>query len=383
MAVIITSGPPSYNKGAKPSKIPPKEVYPTHKFVEGHEIWVSVPRPDKLHLIGDLLPEHFGNPSEKDELGPLLMAALASGAVAKVLDTTFTGKIYFRVQIGVPPKEAPVFFELRKAPAHSPAAHQLIVQFNPARLGQEGVFELLDRLNKFTPHKLNVGKFLAGARVSRLDIAVDLVGLAVCDVIASVGPAGKEVHYLSDELETVSFHRKLKFDQSGQLSAKGKLNPLGELLVSVYDKRRQQIAMGEPPPFGNADVTRVELSKRRFGNKPFSITSLPNLKNPLGKIKVGLVQSAGPEGSWKWLRYIEARRGGGHEKAVEVNQLSLPTAKDFAQRYTEHPADVIAGKEIWAGWQQGIEATGLNYMIEAAEQLSAGVPLPIETDPCN
>ena len=376
MSVIVTIGSPSYNKGAPPAKTPPTKIYPTHKSIGEYEFWVSVPRPDKLHLIGDLLPEHFSSPPALDELGPGLMSALASGAIGKIVDTKFTGKFYPQVQITIPPEHAPVFFELKKSAAVSPAAHRLTMQLNPARLGQAGIFELLDRLSKFIPGKFHVGKFLASARISRLDVAVDIVGVAVTDLVISAGPSGKEVHYLGGELETINIHRKLKLDEAGQLSAKGKANPLGDLLISVYDKRRQQIAMGQVPPFGDANVTRVELSKRRFGNKTAFLSGLPQLKNPLAKVRVGLVQSAGPKGSWRWLQYVEARRGGGHQRAVSVNHLPQSTADEFAVRYGKHPADVIDGTKIWTGWHRGIEATGLHYMIEAADQLSMGVPLP-------
>jgi hypothetical protein len=61
-----------------------------------------------------------------------------------------------------------------------------------------------------------------------------------------------------------------------------------------------------------------------------------------------------------------------------VNNLASTVAADFSKRYENHPSDVIDPKTIWSGWQAGIESTGMNYIIEAAEQLSAGVPLPPE-----
>jgi hypothetical protein len=227
---------------------------------------------------------------------------------------------------------------------------------------------------------LKVGPFLAGAKISRVDVAVDGVGVFVPDLLATVPQPGKQALYKANDgtLETYAIHCKHKAESSGKLSQTAQLKPLGALLLKIYDKRSEQLAKGVKPPFGDAPVTRIEVSKRRFGNKPCSIKNLANLKNPLTGAKVGLVTSAHPSGGWQWLTYVEAVRACGPDRAAFVCGLSGLTRKHFEERFAKHPSDVLNPKEVWSHWNAALAATGLNYMIEAAEQLSAGVPLPFE-----
>ena len=384
MPVKLNKGPPTYNKGTAPAKMPSKDLYPTKLIFNGDEkVWVSVPQPDKLHLIGDVLPEQFGGGVELTALGPCIMAALASGKLGEVIHTQFTGQYYRQVQIAVGSSGARVFFELRIAPKLSFAAHRLVLHCNPARLGQDGMFDLLNGFQKAVGQSFNIGAFLSASRVTRLDIAVDVVGLSVPNLLATAANAGKRAQYYGGDgvLETVSIHRPQKKDQNGQLSEKAKAAPLGDLALMVYDKRRQQIAYGVSPPFGATNVSRVEVSKRRFGNKKCTLSSLRDLTNPFKGLKVGHVRSAGPKGSWEWLRYVEARRGAGPDQAAFVNNLSEVTKAKFAALYVDHPADVIDASSLWPLWTSGINISGLSYMIEAAEQLCPGVPPPHEAGP--
>ncbi len=382
MAIKIKIGSPTYNKPPAPDKQPSKTLYPTIlKIGKEHQAWVSVPQPDKLHLIGDVLPEHFAKTGfDIQNYGPSITEALASGLAGKVLHTRMQGTVYRQVQVEISPGTSPAFFQLEYATKGSPAVHSLEIQLNPKNLGEEGIFNLLTILHSVTAPSWKVGAFLATARVKRLDIAVDLIGLSVPDLIITAADHGKSVHYYGADgvLETVYLHKPHKFDPDGKLPKKAMKHPLGDVLVMVYDKTREQISKGLAPPFGPAPVTRVEVTKQRFGSVQFQLPKLRTMNNPLAGLKVGLVRSAGPPDSWMWLQYIEARRGGGPARAAHVLRLSPGEASTFEEHYAAHPSDVIKVKTAWKLWHVGIRETGLLYLIEAAEQKSEAVPFPAE-----
>jgi hypothetical protein len=371
MAVKVQVGLPAYNKSPLPAKEPPQALFPLKLNLHADRtVWVSLPQPDKLHLSGDLLPEHFKNVHlEVGSYAPSLMDALAAGQAGPVQHTKFYGQLYKSVQVGFGSAEEPVYFTVSKSSGTSPAAHRLQVQLNPRALSQEGVYELLARLHVATANTFKVGAFLAGCVISRLDVAVDVVGLSVPEILIGAGPAGKLSHYLGADgvLETVSLFKKPKGGKK-----------LGQLLVQAYDKRRERLQQGHEPPFNPAEVTRVEVSKSNFGPQKFQLQSLPTMVNPLAQIALGTVHQASPDGSTTWLRYVEARRGSGPARAAKVLHLSPQQAALYAACFSHPPPDVIDGKHIWQFWKTGLAATGTNYLIEAAAQMSAGVPHPAD-----
>jgi len=382
MAIKVTVGPPVYNKAPKPSKIPLPSLFPTKLLLpNGDQAFISIPIPDKLYFAGEVLPKHFSqNDLMIEEFAPSLMSALASGLVGDVKKTVKSGKTYRVVQLLVGPNAAPVWFELKNAAKGSKAVHRLIVQLNPNRMSEEGTFDLLHLLHHQTGLGFKVGEYLADARISRIDIAVDVLGVRVSDLLASVENAGKEVLYKGADgsLETMAIHRKQKVGGSGELSPTAQLRPLGDQLLKVYDKRRELISKNIPPPYGEAPLTRIEVSKRRFGNMPCKFVNLANLKNPFVRSKVGLIMSADPSRRWSWIQYVDAVRASGPDRAAFVCDLKSDTRKEFEMLLAQHPSDILDASEIWLHWEAALARAGLQYMIEAAEQLSAGVPLPLD-----
>jgi hypothetical protein len=389
MAVKIQIGLPTYNKPPAPDKIPPKSIYPDPPMdMEGTQVWISIPQPDKLHISGRLLPEHFSDsyqPEDTLEYGPMIMHCLASGQAGKVLHSRMykanTDDAYYgEVQLAIGQNNEPVFFKLGWYPKSKPPIRMLTIHANPRALGEEGVFELINRLHVVTQKRLRVGAFLASATISRLDVAVDVVGLAVPELMVSAVGEGKRVQFYAKggELETVNVHLAHNLGKDGKPPAKQKKSPLNDLLVKIYDKRAERINQGFPPPFGPAPVTRIEVEKDRFGNKTFGLQSLKAWKNPLIGIRVGRIRSAVGKPPVKWLEYAEARRGGGPQRAASICGFDASAAKAYEKIYQSHGSDVLDVKKIWQGWVAGINSTGLNYLIEAAEQKSSGVPYPPE-----
>ncbi len=106
MSVKFSFDTPTYNKTPTPDKIPSDKLYTSTLLVnQQQQAWVSLPQPDKLTLVGDVLPSQFSAAySDKpiDQLGPYIMSLLASGQMGKVVgNPKYTGEVYLNVQIAV------------------------------------------------------------------------------------------------------------------------------------------------------------------------------------------------------------------------------------------------------------------------------------------
>lgn len=381
MSVSVAFGLPAYNKAPTPNPLPPEPEFREAEPIDGSLVWISIPKPDKIHLNGPLFLNQF-KPSANfqiEELGQKLMSRLASSALEPPIATKYveTTGTYTRVQRCFGSAKAPVFFEIKYAKKDDPAKHRLHMQFNPTRLGEEGHFELLDFFQKALGDIFCVGEFLAEARLSRIDAALDLVGMHIDDLLVRSNAGGISNFVVSDEgdLQSISIHRKNKKHEDGSLTATGKSKPMGDLLVRAYDKRAERIARGHPPRFGQAHHIRVEAQKTRFGPKPQLLSSIFELNDPFKGIKLASIQKTGAGMGGQWIRYAHLRKIIGEAQARSICNLSEQDADRFEEAYWL--SEKIEGSEVnWIFWDDGIISTGLHYLVECAEQKSFGVPLP-------
>lgn len=290
MPVNIFVGPPTYNKAPSPPKGPSEKLFPFHNLIKDQSpYWVSLPLPDKLHLSVGLNPKHFSpgfKPAEAHDYGRMLMHALATGQAgpATVLQYLPAHMIHTKVQVQFGSDQVPVYFELKKTPKAHDGPHTLIIQMNPAKLGEDGVFDFLDRLHSGTQGRLLVGSMLADARISLLDVAIDIVGIRLFDLLVSSKLEKRREQICSastGDLETIMLHPGTTMVVQG---AGKKLRKSTARMVKAYDKRREQIASGVSPPYGDAPVSRVEVTKKRFGSKHTTLQTLPLLSNPFAGV---------------------------------------------------------------------------------------------------
>ncbi|WP_298127137.1 hypothetical protein [Brevundimonas sp.] len=339
-----------------------------------------------ISLVGSVRYEHFKSlppATELNELALLVTNTLSSAGATNPQVTI--GKTGFNKGSGVYRSVPWIFGEDASAINFSigqskdaDAAHWLRIEFNPRKLGPKGIFDLVDAIHDATGQRFLVGKFLSTCRVSRLDIAVDVVGLLVPELIVTAKGEAKRVHYYGSDgcLESLYLHKKTSTAKTSQ--AKPSSRKLGTQIARIYDRRREMIFSGKQPDFGPVPMTRIEVMKKHFGNKPFELLSLLHLKNPLKDIFVGLATSAAPENQWAWLEYVELRRGGGHDWACRLMSLSKKDEQAYADAYRKHPRDVLLTDAIWAHWKQGVQSTGLDFMMQAASAGSAGSSFALE-----
>ena len=373
MSVSVLVGPPAYNKTPSPAKTPEAGLYPNVIVTEdGQTIWVSVPQPDKLCLTVKLCPEHFkkGHKVEHPhDYGRMIMQALATGQLGAVKHSKYVAHAHLytslQVLIGKPPQ--PTYFNLTRTKKDSEGPHTLSIALNPRRLGVDGIWDLLEGLHKITGKRLFVGAMLADARVSRLDVAFDIVGLELSEMVVAIKKAGKRAHRsaVSGRLETIEVW-----------PATSKVGQSRDRMLILYDKRAERLAAGEEPPHSPAPVVRVEITKKRFGNAPMLLSSVGSLANPVAGLRVGRARASAKPATATFLRYVELRRV--HDAGGAGALLHMPASLvEQHESCLAHPAaDIIDGNKAWVHWNQGIIATGTDLLIDAAKQKSSGVPSP-------
>lgn len=375
MPIKWFTGSPASNKPPKPEPTPDQKKFPTLLNVAGRHVWVSHPIPDRLAVIGDLLPSQFpaGFGSKAiGEFASLVMMKLASGSLWPITQTKFSGSVYTTVVLRHPETGSAINFKTAKSKS-SDAVHSLRIEFNPTRLGYSATLDLLDGLNHVT-NGFKVGAFLSTAKVTRLDIAVDFLGVAVPELILSAKTQGKRAHYYGADglLESVYVHKAKPKIHPGAPPKTTLRAPLGSLIIKMYDKARERQAFGLPRPFGAAPMTRVEIERRRFGNKPFKVSDLPTLSNPFAVAKLAHWSAANPGVSpWEWLQYLECRKAGGPNWSAELLGLNAAEQSVFETALAKHPNTLLNPGVIWGSWPEGLEQSGLGLLVEAADHFSS------------
>jgi len=226
---------------------------------------------------------------------------------------------------------------------------------NPRKVGPAGLKTLIAILSD-PCGPFSIKPILQSARVTMLDVAVDIVGLQVSDLVIWSENVGKRQHYVgADEvLETVNLHRKAY-----------KSKPAGNVFLKAYDRRRERLDSGEKPPFGAGNVSRIEVTKRK--NSPNnSLADMCDFKDPFGKSRVGFVGDQMPI-SKDWLSYHGLRRTLTHAKAAQILGLTAQQEAAFIEAAKVPNNPIVAEGLNWVGWKEGLKKTGLLELIQAAE----------------
>lgn len=341
---------------------------------DGKKIWRSIPQPDRISFATVLTEEHFGGKAKTPLYDKAVVKGFAEGLAGGV--GTIAGKAVY-----VPPDQIPKAFKIpfgpREAQAHitlkssnkkdHPApCWTLRVEFNPRKLKPEGHAQLLETLALASPGPINVGAVLRDARISRLDVAVDLFSVRPEALLLTtkVTDTGKrqEIFGPDGRLETVYLYGPKK-KPTAPLKALRK--PFGALIVRVYDRNRERAAWGKPPPYPGGFVTRLEASVTRFGKQPY-LPSLLALPYPFKRVKVSLTADVLAKVNSGWLRYWSARQTFGPDVSIAATGLSLNAHKALEKAIKTNPSTLLLEGAVWAEWDAGLKSCGLDQLIDAA-----------------
>jgi hypothetical protein len=326
-------------------------------------VWVSVPVPDGLVIIIDILPAIFGPNAPSDltvaewvhHTGPYLKSEPFN---AHHIDSHYVPVMdkpnwYRFVTLGMGPRGSSVRFEFLKGTHKLPP--RLRISMNPRKLTPAGFKQLIkifaDPIGPFS-----IGPLVKSARVSRMDVAVDIVGLQTSEVLAFHPKQGKRSLYIGKDgvLETIYIHRTV-------LPSK----PSGNAMVRIYDRVRERIDNGKSPPFGPVTVTRVEVTKAP--KKPHnSLAKLLSINDPFKDLRVGYVGDQTLI-SAMWATYLALIRTMPHSAVEEIMDLTKESAATFAKATKVPNPSLVSKSTNWAGWKQGLKVTGLEMLINAGK----------------
>ena len=178
-------------------------VFPSHK-----EIWWSYPQPDRLTLRGFLKEEHFSDPTDKVPVdlkaGVLSFAKELSGYhSASAGKGAYLGKDdqkkLLEMTLSLGERGSGVHVQIEQKPSTSSKSIQfsMRLEMNPRKLGLAGCNHLqfvMQQAGDGGP--FNFGSYLAGAWVTRLDVAIDYSDLFPAELILTAEKSGKRVELL-------------------------------------------------------------------------------------------------------------------------------------------------------------------------------------------
>lgn len=353
-----------------PTPIPDPELYEEKILPDGRKVWISAPLPDKLVIVipiskwvyakhiaptlsvsafMEMFVEHVTNPPSMTEvLGPSKYAFNTGQWQTTIL---VFGKRDARVHVS------------RASEKNLGTVVRL--DLNPRKLGVSGC----KQLQKFLCAMFDKAEFLKSARVRRLDIAVDVVGLPVADIVVTHKDQVKRTMYIGGDgqLETVYLHKKpsktkLPKDPDGPEKPKLPNRPAGDVLVRIYDREKYAQTLSKPAAFGGAPVTRVELTRSRW--KDFRLEKLAGMADPLVKLRVGYVGSQiGQSSMNKWATYLAASRTLPHSAIVNMLALSADEADALEKALAVPNPDLVGSGENWLRWAEGLATTGLANLL--------------------
>ena len=209
-------------------------------------------------------------------------------------------------------------------------------EFNPDHIGSKGVAVFKETLPEITGGIVSYGDLAKTGRVTRVDVAVDLINVDIEDLLIGVKKPGKKMSY---------FGIGGKIETAYQNTTR---------TIYIYDKRQKQIDDGVAPKYGSTPHTRVEI--RTSTTK--SILQLPKLMNHLKKVSLIDIEAPDPpEEPHHWNQFQDACRYRGLDGAL--NQLP----DDVRAKY-EEAIDAVSGElwrpdKLWSHWPETVQKSGL------------------------
>jgi hypothetical protein len=193
------------------------------------------------------------------------------------------------------------------------------------------------------------------SRVTRLDTAVDLVGGDVSDFVVRAPFAKKVVQYRDAEgvLETQYGAGTTTVDQK----------PLfGKVGYRFYDKRKELIARGFTPPFGDVPIARLERVQRFSAATP-SLDALAQLPNPLSDVALVYVRRASKLHGWHDFVFLRAQYG----LAQTTRVLGFPAAliHDLEAAYCALTFNAFDRQCWWGYWHESLADSALTNLFLA------------------
>ncbi|MDM7956009.1 hypothetical protein [Blastomonas sp.] len=343
-------------------------------------ILVTVPFPDTIALIAEVRNEHLANPSSTGG-GAKKIYKGVDKQLQEFIEVTKKETLLVPKPYVVAGEHAKADFwiaynsveplhrahlTLTRRPGQDYGIWTVRLEFSVSKASPHGLVQLTAAVEEALP--LVFEKVLPDFRVSRVDAAIDLVGIRPIDVISRIKKPGKRLVYVGDHGEPESLYlyekRKLLKEPPKSLSTK----TTGPFRLKLYERRDYFKQLLLEPPYAGCPVTRVETTKKWTNKTPSkrpALSSLANLSNLFAGTHVAYAASlaASQQKPQDWLAFCLAAFGGG----VRTAQHKWPggVGLNFRKTYSTCPGDLVH-PDCWDRWQDGLNYTGLGDWIVLA-----------------
>lgn len=198
------------------------------------------------------------------------------------------------------------------------------------------------------------------AKITRLDVALDILNLHISDLFVFKSNAGKtwSASDLSTGLQTQQFYKSAPSSSSPFLSP----NKRADLLL--YDKREQQKSMGQPPEHGDTPHIRLEACIKSTTQK---LSNLKNLKYPFSKWDFRHpVTLSEPFDDWIWRLLFDSVRVRGWAEAKKLIPAEYwKQVEGNLEAFTKN--SLIQKEKTWNFWPEALSSSVIGTLISWAE----------------
>lgn len=212
-------------------------------------------------------------------------------------------------------------------------------EFNPDRLGVAGLSAFKKQIPVILLGNGSWATLIENAKITRLDIAVDLHNIDIENLLIGTMKPGKKISYFGIEGKAETNYLNVTSKGSG---------------LYVYDKKQKYVDDKQPPEFGDTPHTRVEV--RTSTTK--GILGLLSLMNHLKKISlVDIEAPEPPEELHHWKLFQDSCRYRGLDNALknlpdEVGKMYLDAVKSVE-------GEIWQPEKLWGFWAETIHKSGL------------------------
>ena len=332
----VSSNKQEGSEGSKKGKIEGKEV--CYFPIPGH-VAVLHPIIDKISVTYQIADQDL-----KGAVIECLKLAVEEKGPFDAAQTFKSGAVTYEASVNllVPPDNEKVL--IQAGPQKIGLAHNLRLEFNPKLLGLNGIAFLKSQLEGLLVDGLSFTHIMLQGTVTRLDIAVDLVGIRIDDLDIRFFAGGKSHWYFgpSGKPETGYLGMK-KSDKAAAWIA--------------YDKRKHLKDTKGPTQqqlYGGLPHTRIE-----FHAKPMKpLPALNAMANPFTSLSLAYPTAPNGVKPHAWRFFLDACHRRGHAQA-----LTMIPAGALRQRYEKalESAHTKFWKPhvIWAAWDDALLSSGL------------------------
>jgi hypothetical protein len=310
----------------------------THKRASGYQVAVLKPKLDRLSVTFPVDDED-ARKAIRHHLAQLAASDAQPVTVWKKASDWGSQKYDRSYRLEVTPK-ASVLVQCASAKS---SVSLLRFEFNPDQISPGGVHAFRQAVPLLTAGHYDYQALACCGRVSRIDIAVDLVNIDIEDMLIATAKPSATSGY---------------FGVTGKAETKYLNQKKGGSKLYVYDRRARLEKLhaegkGEPSEFGEAKYTRVEI--RTEANIP--IVDIPNMSNRLLKLNIFDIDAAAPpEQLHHWRLFQDSCRYRGLAGALAL----LPgEAKGAYKNAIMMSEPLWRPNELWSHWPAVVNDSGL------------------------